>query len=29
MVYACNMKGLEEVEKLAEMNVLCIVDQDH
>ena len=32
MVYACSMKGLEEVEKLGrlvEMNVLCIVDQDH
>ena len=31
MVYACNVKGLEEVEKLGrlvEMNVLCTVDQD-
>ena len=32
VLYACNVKGLEEVEKLGrlvEMNVLCIVDQDH
>ena len=32
MVYACNVEGLEKVEKLGslvEMNVLCIVDQDH
>ena len=32
MVYACKVKGLEEVEKLGrllEMNVLCIFDQDH
>ena len=32
MVYACNVKGLDEVEKLGrlvEMNVLCIVDHDH
>ena len=32
MVYACSVKGLEEVEKLSrlvEMNVLCIADQDH
>ena len=32
MVYACNVKGLEEVEKLGrlvEMNALCIVDQNH
>ena len=28
MVYTCNVKGWEEVEKLVEMNVLCIVDQD-
>ena len=32
MVYACKVKGLEEVEtlgRLVEMNVLCISDQDH
>ena len=32
MVYACKVKGSEEVEKLGrvvEMNVLCISDQDH
>ena len=32
MVCACNVKGLDEVEKLGrlvEMNVLCIVDHDH
>ena len=32
MVYACKKKGLEEVEnlgRLVEMNVLCIVDQGH
>ena len=32
MVYTCNLKELGEVEKLGrlvEMNVLCIVDQDH
>ena len=32
MVYASKKKGLEEVEKLGrlvDMNVLCIVDQDH
>ena len=32
MVYACNVKGLEEVEKLGRLvkiNVLYIADQDH
>ena len=32
VLYARNVKGLKEVEKLGrlvEMNVLCIVDQDH
>ena len=32
MVYACNVKGLDEVEKLGrvvKMNVLCIIDQYH
>ena len=32
MVYTCNLKELGEVEKLGrlvEMNVLCIVDQNH
>ena len=26
--YTCNVKGLGKVEKLVEMNVLCIFDQD-
>ena len=34
MAYACNVKGLEEVEKMSRkdfvwVNVLCITDQDH
>ena len=31
MAYICNVKGLEEVEKMNswKMNVLCIVNQDH
>ena len=33
IVYTCyvkaNVKGQREIEKWVEMNVLCIVDQDH
>ena len=29
MVYTWDMKGLEQVEKMVKVNVLCIVEQDH
>ena len=29
MVYTCNVKGLEEVEKLGRKECTWIVDQDH